>query len=324
MEVASSWPLNVDLGRFPPVECSIGYGSGVIRQQGYEQSKRPMVDLVFVVRENALKDWHTENLKAHPAHYSGLARALGPKTVCHLQRWGPGLYYMPHVQLPTTEGGVLDAKYGVITTEALQEDLLNWSSLYIAGRMQKPIVLEWYSKDREAQDTLCQAVVKNRRAALSAALLCSGGCSLGLSSLLSSIVQLSYEGDVRVGVAEDPRKVRNIVEAQHDALWSIYKPLAATLNADISGAELSSVSVRFDNSSAGRRRLFGELPPAIQQSVTASAQGQEPWMDSQALRGTLRTVVRRSSLQQAAKGLLSSGISRSLRYAVQKVAKRLK
>eukprot|EP00440_Ansanella_granifera_P068181 gb/GFBE01073963.1/.p1 GENE.gb/GFBE01073963.1/~~gb/GFBE01073963.1/.p1 ORF type:complete len:149 (+),score=29.63 gb/GFBE01073963.1/:1-447(+) len=147
-------------------------------------------------------------------------------------------------------------------------------------------------------------------------------------TLLTSIVQLSYEGDVRVGLAEDPRKVQNIVNAQRDALWGIYQPLASDLEVDVPAtvptADLCATNVSFDNSSAGRRKLFLELPLPVQQSVVALAAGNDPWMQPEALRSTLRSTVRRASLQQAAKGVLSSGVARSLRYALAKVGKRLK
>ena len=34
-----------------------------------------------------------------------------------------------------------DVKYGVISTAALQRDLETWDTLYIAGRLQKPVRL---------------------------------------------------------------------------------------------------------------------------------------------------------------------------------------
>ncbi|CAJ1412611.1 unnamed protein product [Effrenium voratum] len=109
---------------------------------------------------------------------------------------------------------VVTAKYGVITFADLLQDLENWRSLYIAGRMQKPHLLTWHRDAADAQQRLDVAVVKNRRSALAAALLSASEESLSVASLLSSVVGLSYGGDIRVGLAENPNKVRNIVNAQ--------------------------------------------------------------------------------------------------------------
>ncbi|CAJ1412610.1 unnamed protein product [Effrenium voratum] len=102
----NQWKLDVDYSSFPAFDCTIGYGSGVFWQEGYDQKTRPMVDLLFVVPAEELVQWHQSNLKAHPAHYSGLTRLLGSGQVSCLQRWGPGVLYLPEVQLKSTEGGV--------------------------------------------------------------------------------------------------------------------------------------------------------------------------------------------------------------------------
>lgn len=226
------------------------------------------------------------------------------------------------MQLATTEGGVLNAKYGVITFRDLLLDLENWSSLYIAGRLQKPFVHNWYSDEEDNEDIFDAAVVQNRRAALATALLSAGQDTLDVSTLLASVVGLSYSGDIRVGLAENPNKVSNIVNAQKDILWSIYRPLAEELEVDVMEATLNDGLkgvVHFDASLSGRRRLFTALPEAVQK---ASEGYEEPF--GLPLRRTLQATVRRASMQQAVKGVLSSGASRSLRYVLQKVAKSIR
>ena len=322
-QVSQVEELDIDYSRFPKFQCSIGYGSGVFRQDGYDLSKRPMVDLLLVVDDEDLEVWHDENLKSQPEHYSGFARFLGAPRVCQLQQWGPGVFYLPEVKLSTTEGGVLNAKYGVITFRDLLRDLENWSSLYIAGRMQKPFVHTWHSDVGDAEDIFDAAVEQNRRAALASALLSAGQERLDVSTLLMLVVGLSYSGDIRVGLAENPNKVRNIVNAQKNLLWSIYRPLAEELAVDVSDASLKkglTGVVRFDNSRAGLGRLFTALPEAVQQKA-AEAGVEEPW--GLPLRRHIQATVRRASMQQAVKGVLSSGVSRSLRYVLQKFAKRI-
>lgn len=41
---------------------------------------------------------------------------------------------------PTTNEGVV-VKYGVVSMEMIERDLRDWETLYLAGRMQKPVSL---------------------------------------------------------------------------------------------------------------------------------------------------------------------------------------
>lgn len=317
------WPFDtLQLGHFPPVEYSIGYGSGVFRQEGYSKSSQPMIDLVLVIRDSDVSSWHQENLKRHPQHYAGSLRCLGVPAISRLQHWGPGLFFHPYVRLPCTGGGELEVKYGVISDKALLQDLNEWTFLYMAGRMHKPCVFERQSVGDDNWTDFMSAVDRNRLSAFSAALLL-GSCeepaaSVTVVDFLRAIVRLSYEGDVRLGLAENPKKVENIVTAQREKLWQMYAPLALKLGVDLYGTDSASdapgEAARLDFSSLGRERLLAGLPAKVQSSLEAQR--------LEALRNHLRRVVWRSSLQQSAKGVLCAGPARSVRYLVQKLRKR--
>jgi len=276
-----------------------------------------MVDVVLVIRDENLEEWHAQNIQANPSHYSSFARAIG---CTRLQRWGPGLYYNPHVRLPTIGGKDLEAKYGVISVEALLADLKNWSSLYMAGRMHKPCALTWHGDtaiDGEIREAVEAAIAKNRRSAVVAAALGHGwgtgtfGRHMHRAELLEAIVRLSYDGDIRQGIAESPMKIKNIAERQEKDLWKIYKPIAAELG------------VLPPKDFLERSHLFGMLPKDIQLKAEKRAKGFEQAVDDMwAVPTVLRSIVRKASLQQTAKGFLTAGPSRSAVYAMKKLGKR--
>ncbi|EER17306.1 conserved hypothetical protein [Perkinsus marinus ATCC 50983] len=89
----------------------------------------------------------------------------------------------------TLHPGGLYCKYGIISHDDLCDDLNNWKSLYVGGRLHKPVE-DVYISDKKA-------------------------CSL------------SYMGDIRSGMirAEDPNKVYNIVHGQANELIHIYSPI---------------------------------------------------------------------------------------------------
>jgi len=329
--------LDLDFSGFPPLQGVIGYGSGVFRQHGYEHKERPMVDLVFVVKGEDTWAWHQANIATHRNHYSALLRTCGPTVISAVQGWGPGLYYHPHVHIPALGGAGVQAKYGVVTAEALLQDLREWSWLYLAGRLHKPFALEWQSSDHGLQTSFERLVMSNRRAALSAALILAceadhgfeGEVHVQLEHLLSCIVRLSYDGDIRMAFGENPAKVLNIVHGQHTQLWEIYMPLAESLGVNVDSAPADVLpgagAVKFDLRNLGRQKLFQGLPAAVQHKVTAAAgRSCDPWDRPDVLRGVLRKHVQYSSLVQTLKGPLTSGAARTVRYTAAKLCKRLK
>ncbi|KAH6574815.1 hypothetical protein BASA60_005284 [Batrachochytrium salamandrivorans] len=140
-----------------PVRFALAYGSGVYRQQGYDESAipaspsviysnsttvhaksaktaKPMVDFIFGVTHS--EHWHSLNIKQNPHHYSSIA-ALGTGTISKIQdSFGAGLFYNTDIEI---EGARI--KYGVVRLDRLIHDLKEWDNLYIAGRMQKPVMI---------------------------------------------------------------------------------------------------------------------------------------------------------------------------------------
>lgn len=62
-------------------------------------------------------------------------RLAGPKFISEVQdKWAGRLYF--NTLIPFEEGLI---KYGVISRAALVNDLLDWETLYAAGRLHKPV-----------------------------------------------------------------------------------------------------------------------------------------------------------------------------------------
>ena len=133
------------------------------------------------------------------------------------------------------DGSSARIKYGVIDKQDLIRELHTWDTLYIAGRMHKPLLV---LQDDEDIDVANRA---NRDSALRAALLFSKPDTTA-SSLLEvrprppppaaraphprrtrqRLVGLSFRGDFRMRVGENPHKIRNIVAGQFHELAACY------------------------------------------------------------------------------------------------------
>lgn len=107
--------------------------------EGKAAEAPPMVDFVVAVADPAA--WHEENMALNPCHYAGIGR-LGSSVAALVQEaYGAGVYYNTMVPLPAAARGAPGQlmKYGVISLHALVDDLLHWRSMYISGRMHKPV-----------------------------------------------------------------------------------------------------------------------------------------------------------------------------------------
>ncbi|GFR80388.1 phosphatidate cytidylyltransferase, mitochondrial [Elysia marginata] len=199
---------------FPPgIEMAFAYGSGAFQQNNSLDQSKNMLDFIFVV--NKPKLWHHQNLKRHPHHYSFLKR-LGPHTVARIQeRYGAGVYFNTLVPM---EGRLI--KYGVISTAQLITDLLDWETLYISGRLHKPVSLVIIPSNEH----LLTAMKVNLQSAVHAALLLLPDMFTE-EQLYSTIAGLSYAGDFRMAIAEDSNKVQNIVRPNLALFRQMYGPI---------------------------------------------------------------------------------------------------
>lgn len=121
------------LGSFrAPIRFAFGYGSGIFPQKGYSSDDKVQLDLIFGVTHP--EHWHSLNLRQNRHHYSALG-SLGEWTVSEIQKnFGAHLYYNTNVKI-----NGLNVKYGVIAMDQLLKDMNEWETLYISGRMHKPV-----------------------------------------------------------------------------------------------------------------------------------------------------------------------------------------
>ncbi|KDN49904.1 mitochondrial matrix Mmp37, partial [Tilletiaria anomala UBC 951] len=210
-----------------PIRFAFAYGSGVFSQEtsGPEHFKPPiskkggkkMIDLIFAVQHPA--HWHAVNMNLHKSHYSVLARMGGSVVLAWVQRLGAGIWYHPYV----TMGDEL-VKYGVMDVDTLCKDLIDWDTLYVSGRMHKPVALI----TTDARVRLAQQV--NLTSALRIALLLLPERFTEVE-LYTRIASLSYTGDFRMSVpgGENANKVRNIVIGQREEFRRLYGGLMRSL-----------------------------------------------------------------------------------------------
>ena len=178
------------------------------------------------------------NLAQYPEHYSGLQYLpFKSAAISHIQDdIGAGVYFNPYI---TVNGTMI--KYGVANLDTLSSDLSEWRTLYLAGRLQKPVkILRDDPRVRLANQV-------NLISALRTALLMLPE-NFTERELYERIASLSYLGDPRMNAylgGENPRKVSNIVGAQLPSFRQLYVPLIQNLpNVDFSDSQIGRASCR--------------------------------------------------------------------------------
>ncbi|KAI3893933.1 hypothetical protein MKX03_020116 [Papaver bracteatum] len=336
----------------PPVDFCCSYGSSLLPNNN---DKSTMVDYIIGVSDPL--QWHEQNLKMNRNHYaSWMMQFGGAKVITGVaESIGVGVHFNPYV---TWENRVLIfqligmrslfyvwkrnnvhnmVKYGVVRMHNLVQDLLNWESFYLSGRLQKPVHILADSIDIENLN------LNNLRAATSAALLLLPS-EFSEEDLYAKICSLSYMGDLRMFFAEDKNKVKRIVQGQFDLFQKSYKPFideyAAKDLLRFSSTSDPQVQIAQDCALPATRSLVSSLPSSVRSGmgmrlgdeVKVSESGRvirEVVIGSreetaECLRKVLRRKVMVSSARQAFAGLLSAGAVNSAQYLTRKMGKALK
>jgi len=311
-EILSKFPANRSL--------VFAYGSGVFRQEGHKDTKDNMTDFIFTVNDS--EQWHRENLAIHPNHYSSMARMMGPAAIKRCQEeWGARLYF--NTLVPWGQGMI---KYGVINRKDLLVDLVDWETLYVAGRLHKPVnIIEQETNDNELQKSL----VMNLTNALHTALLLLPD-KFTEEQLFLTIAGLSYTGDFRMVVGEDRNKVSNIVRPQMDRFRELYRN---TLDNTSPYLHMEGGFCEQDMSIDRRMEHLMRVPSGVLNKLLAMDIDSKEQVDNEIVRKmaypdlshevskAVGSVVTGVDKSQAAKGVLTAGVRKAVVYSWNKVKK---
>ncbi|XP_028399633.1 phosphatidate cytidylyltransferase, mitochondrial-like [Dendronephthya gigantea] len=312
---------------FPEVGLAFAYGSGVFTQNDNANTKDNMLDVVFVV-EDSFK-WHKSNLRLNKSHYSIFARVFGLRMInCFQNDFSANIYFNT---LVPWNGRLV--KYGVISKQYLIEDLVDWTSLYVSGRLHKPVKFLSVCPT----DIQC-ALNKNLHHAIRTSLLCLPDRFLD-EELFMQITNLSYGGDFRMVIGENKNKVSNIVKPNIEHFRKLYYPLLNEYDINICNNFIHQncdAEKRFELLQSLPKNLKGQIikwqmpglrlhplkSPSneMQDAILYSLAHNNKKTSELALRGA-RSIVRYSSISQSLKGIITAGMLKSVVYSSKKVGK---
>ncbi|CAL1191956.1 unnamed protein product [Candida parapsilosis] len=261
---------------------------------------------------NDTAKFHHENVKQNPSHYS--TKSL---TVINFLQ-GSGIYFNPYILIKNKL-----TKYGVTTRRSAFMDLSEWSSLYFAGRMQKPVN---YIKEDDMLKFLNQYNLKN---AMTIAIFLIRSNSFTEKQLYEQITSISYLGDFRMYIGgENPNKVKNIVSKQFSYFKKLYDPILQyfvrrnyliitdddstnrtfktnlTTNTRIN--LISSLPLKF------RTQLYRKYPESSVKEIARDEKLPEN------IKSLITSTIIYSSIIQGLKGFFTAGFVKSLKYSLAK------
>lgn len=289
------------ISKRPEVIAAYGYGSGIFKQAGYTKKDKPQIDLILVVDD--LKKWHKENFKLNRNDYSLIGKIFFKYANISKLKGNTGITYVSNI---LEDGNIF--KYGTIEEKDLIENLNTWKSFYMPGRFEKTIYPIKETKK------LKEAIKKNRSAALLVSTYLQKKDIVSKKDILMTLCGLSYLGDTRMGIAENPNKVSNIVEGSFNEFINIYD------------FNTSYLKENGDNLIIDRKILKKELkqlPKELLEYISDTFDSDDEIIKNRIL-NYFKEVNHNESSKQTVKGIWTNGIVRSVKYALKKLEKRFK
>ena len=285
----------------PDAKGVYGYGSGIFKQYSYTKYDKPQIDMIFIVDD--LKDWHLENMTKNEKDYSFTGRIHLSRSSIKKIKGLNKITYFSHIY----ENGY-QFKYGVTEMNDFINNLKTWENVFLAGRFQKPVY------EVKSNDEIRDAILENRNKASYIATLLSKRVTTDYK-LLNLLCGLSYVGALRMIVAENPKKVENIVLGSYDKLKNIY-------SFDEDYIKRVGDKIIIDHKKALDR--IWELPPAL---LIYLVDNEVDFDDINSVRMALLSFFskhnRTEELNESLNGLLTNGLVRSTPYLLAKVKKRI-
>ncbi|GMM28396.1 putative phosphatidate cytidylyltransferase [Martiniozyma asiatica (nom. inval.)] len=302
--------LETLLARYPNVDHAFGYGSKVF-SQGVDVNGSQL-DMIFTVSNS--QQFHKANIETHSNDYSGL-KIFGSNVVSKVGDMGAGVYFNPfvnHVVGDANNGKEveIELKYGVCSRETLIDDLINWRTLYLAGRLHKPVAVV----KNDSQLDILQRY--NLMSAVRVALIFLGKETVTKGELYMVIAGLSYMGDPRMNGGENPDKVRNIVDNQYELFGYLYKDIIEDMGDFV--VNINDGDVLKVNMDEAKLLDVVESLPAVFKERVASINHASLKMR---LEAAIVQTVSGAALLQSIKGILTAGVVRGYRYALAKRSK---
>ena len=297
--------INEFLKQRPECSVVIGYGSGVIKQDGYKSNSNNQIDILIGV--NNVKEWHHENMLTNPMDYSkkGLKYFKLPQKIINFYT---GINFLPYLEYENYK-----IKLGVFDLNKVSNDLTNGCSYYLAGRLSKPnLVLK-------STDEFNRVLEKNRKMAL-----WTGACMVGRKGLIKdlyiNIAGFSYLGDIRNGVKlfgkelfrkENPKKIANLVNCG----YQLYEKLYNDIEAPFINYEDENIKINLDLLMESAKdylpiNLYNYLNEALDEHNYDKVKN--------LLIKYFSSKNRKSSIVQALKGLITTDISKTKQYLKEK------
>ena len=283
----------------PEARSVYGYGSGVFKQAS--SSGKSLTDVIFLVDD--IKEWHKENMQTNPNDYSIIGRVYLSKCSVEKVKGVNSITYFSEIS-----DGEYTFKYGVIEVVDFIIGLDTWNNMFMAGRFHKPVM------ELKSEDEVRESISYNRQCALMIACLFCDKIS-NAQDIYVKLCGLSYLGDARMAIAENPRKVENIVEGSFDKLQEIYPLNEPFLN------KVGEDTYLIDHNMI--LRSIADLPEGL---LTYLDEMNTDYKDLDMVRINIYEYItnknRVESRAQILQGLLTNGVVRSIPYALAKVKKR--